>query len=235
MFQVFFTKRHSSQAIKSHYDTLSIPKNATSEEIKAAYYKKAKDCHPDISQGTAAEFQRLKEAYETLFDPVRRRAYDAATRHLSGMGFSNTYSHRGNNPETYSRQKPVEFKHDYIQHVYKTMNRDDIIDEPKFRPFEDHNYPGSYFNRFEYSRRWDTDSKTWVYKKRSAARSYKEMMNKKTSGLTLCLTVITFAIGLNLFAYRFILKGISSQSSKPSEDVKRGTRGMYIIPDSNNP
>lgn len=237
MFQVFSSKRHiSSQAIKSHYDTLSVPRNATSEEIKEAYYKKAKDCHPDISQGTAAEFQKLKEAYETLFDPVRRRAYDAATRHLSGMGnFSSTYTtHRASNPETYSRQKPVEFKHDYIQHVYKTINRDDI-DEPKFRPFEDHHYPGSNFNRFEYSRSWDTDSKTWVYKKRSTAKAYNDMMTRKSANLSFWVTVITGAIVFNIFAYKFLLKGISSQSSKPSEDAKRGTRGMYIIPDSSNP
>lgn len=234
MLKVLSIKRYSSHAAKSYYDILSIPRNATTEEIKAAYYKKAKDCHPDISRGSAAEFQRLTEAYETLNDSVKRRAYDTATRNMGSMGFTQAYPPRNSRPETNNRSSPIDLKKDYLQHVYKTMNREEH-EKPKFRPFEDHCYPGSHYNRFEYSRKWDGDSGAWIYKKRPTADAYNKTMRRKTLGLHLSVTVIMFAIGINLAAYKFLLKGLSAQSSKPSADLKDGKRGMYIIPDASKP
>ena len=63
------------------YSLLGLAPGATSADIKRAYRRLARRYHPDINPGDrAAEtlFRRISDAYETLVDPERRRAYDAA-------------------------------------------------------------------------------------------------------------------------------------------------------------
>lgn len=62
-----------------YYEVLGVSKNATQDEIKAAYRKMAKKYHPDINQGdkTAEEmFKKINEAYTVLSDAEQRRRYD---------------------------------------------------------------------------------------------------------------------------------------------------------------
>lgn len=59
----------------SHYQVLRVAVTATEKEIKVAYRRAARTAHPDHG-GDAAAFRRVTSAYETLIDPVRRRAYD---------------------------------------------------------------------------------------------------------------------------------------------------------------
>ncbi|MCG9894248.1 MAG: DnaJ domain-containing protein [Fimbriimonadaceae bacterium] len=63
----------------SHYEVLKVRVKATEGEIRAAYLALAKQLHPDVNSGpdAASEFLAVKEAYETLSDPDRRRNYDA--------------------------------------------------------------------------------------------------------------------------------------------------------------
>ncbi|NUR53190.1 MAG: J domain-containing protein [Acidobacteria bacterium] len=63
------------------YALLGLAPGASPAEIKRAYRRLARRYHPDINPGDrAAEalYRRISEAYETLVDPERRRAYDAA-------------------------------------------------------------------------------------------------------------------------------------------------------------
>lgn len=56
-----------------------MPKTASDTEIKSAYRKKAKECHPDLHQNdhSAEErFKELNEANEVLSDPDKRSRYD---------------------------------------------------------------------------------------------------------------------------------------------------------------
>ena len=49
------------------------------KEIKLAYYKEAKKCHPDLNPNDAKakeKFQELSKAYEILSDEKKKRAYD---------------------------------------------------------------------------------------------------------------------------------------------------------------
>ncbi len=58
---------------------LGVDKKATDEEIKRAYRKKAKECHPDLhpnDEEAVKRFAELNEANEVLSDPDKRARYD---------------------------------------------------------------------------------------------------------------------------------------------------------------
>lgn len=61
------------------YDVLGIRANATPTEIKKAYYKRAREVHPDknTSPEANAKFQTIAQAYQVLSDPKKRAVYDA--------------------------------------------------------------------------------------------------------------------------------------------------------------
>jgi curved DNA-binding protein CbpA len=58
------------------YEILGVEKTATQEEIKRAYWAKAKAMHPDAG-GNAADFELLAWANQILSDPEKREQYDA--------------------------------------------------------------------------------------------------------------------------------------------------------------
>ncbi len=54
-------------------------RTATEQDLKIAFRKIAKECHPDRNPGDKAaeqNFKELNEAYEALKDPQKRAAYD---------------------------------------------------------------------------------------------------------------------------------------------------------------
>lgn len=62
-----------------HYATLGVPRDASTDDIKKAFRKLARECHPDVagdSPDAAARFNRVREAYEVLIDPEARTRYD---------------------------------------------------------------------------------------------------------------------------------------------------------------
>ncbi len=64
---------------RDHYQILGLAPTATADEIKAAYRKRARKLHPDVSRLPDAErrFSELAEAHAVLKDPARRSAHDA--------------------------------------------------------------------------------------------------------------------------------------------------------------
>jgi curved DNA-binding protein len=63
---------------KDYYEVMGIKRDATQDEIKRAYRKRARKYHPDVSKQANAEerFKEVGEAYEVLKDPEKRTAYD---------------------------------------------------------------------------------------------------------------------------------------------------------------
>ncbi|WP_251343304.1 molecular chaperone DnaJ [Haloplanus halophilus] len=60
------------------YDVLGVSRDASEDEIKQAYRKKASEYHPDVSDDPNAEekFKKAKKAKEVLTDEEKRQAYD---------------------------------------------------------------------------------------------------------------------------------------------------------------
>ena len=64
-----------------YYVVLGIAEDADDETIRSAFRALARRYHPDVGAGSSpVEFQRAREAYETLADPERRRRYDRQLR-----------------------------------------------------------------------------------------------------------------------------------------------------------
>lgn len=75
--------------MSDHYDILGVSRDATAEEIKRAYRKKARQLHPDVnpSPDAADEFKRVSHANDVLSDPEKRRIYDATGNENGDAGF----------------------------------------------------------------------------------------------------------------------------------------------------
>jgi curved DNA-binding protein CbpA len=90
--------------MSDHYNLLGVPPQASAAELRKAFRREAKRCHPDALAGrpeaereaARLRFIRLAQAYQVLSDPQRRRAYDRslparpapqnATRNASATG-----------------------------------------------------------------------------------------------------------------------------------------------------
>ena len=62
-----------------HYAVLDLDRDAETEEIKSAYRRLVRECHPDIKGDdpeASARFRHLTQAYQVLIDPTLRRQYD---------------------------------------------------------------------------------------------------------------------------------------------------------------
>ena len=69
----------------THYDTLGVSKNASTEEIKKAYRRLASKHHPDKG-GDKHKFQEIEEAYRVLSNPQTRAEYDNPAPNFGGFG-----------------------------------------------------------------------------------------------------------------------------------------------------
>jgi curved DNA-binding protein len=63
---------------RDYYETLGVPREASSEDIRRAYRKLARENHPDVNKEPGAEdrFKEISEAYEVLRDDEKRKRYD---------------------------------------------------------------------------------------------------------------------------------------------------------------
>ena len=70
------------------YAALGVSKTATQDEIRKAYKKIAKTCHPDLNPGdpdAAARFKAAAAANDLLKDPEKRARFDAGEIDASGQ------------------------------------------------------------------------------------------------------------------------------------------------------
>lgn len=65
-------------AQRDYYEILGVPRNASVDDLKAAFRRLALQYHPDRNKAPEAEerFKEINEAYAVLSDPDKRAAYD---------------------------------------------------------------------------------------------------------------------------------------------------------------
>jgi molecular chaperone DnaJ len=83
---------------KDYYEILNIDKDANNEEIKRAYRKLAKKYHPDVNKEdpkASEKFIEIKDAYETLIDPEKRKLYDKFGHNPKNIDITNIYQNNG--------------------------------------------------------------------------------------------------------------------------------------------
>lgn len=65
----------------NYYVVLGIAEDADEDTVRSAFRALARRYHPDAGDGSSVvDFQRVREAYETLGDPDRRDRYDRQLR-----------------------------------------------------------------------------------------------------------------------------------------------------------
>ncbi|XVF62188.1 hypothetical protein PTKIN_Ptkin08bG0197000 [Pterospermum kingtungense] len=77
-----YLSRPGMAACTSLYEVLGISVGASNQEIKAAYRRLVRVCHPDLAatdrkDTSADEFMKIHAAYSTLSDPEKRAVYDS--------------------------------------------------------------------------------------------------------------------------------------------------------------
>ena len=83
----------------THYEIIGVSREATPDEIKAAFRAQAQIHHPDAGGDTEA-FAAISVAHDVLADPVRRSDYDAT---LPSHGAARSASGRSRMPARKAR------------------------------------------------------------------------------------------------------------------------------------
>ncbi len=73
---------------RDYYEVLGVPRNASQEELQAAYRRLSRSLHPDVNKDPSAEerFKEVGEAYRVLSDPESRARYDGMRAGGAGPG-----------------------------------------------------------------------------------------------------------------------------------------------------
>ncbi len=89
---------------RDYYEVLGLQKGASDDEIKSAYRRIAKQCHPDLhpnDKQAEARFKEANEAYAVLSDPDKKAKYDQFgfagidPNYGGGAGFTGGFSDLG--------------------------------------------------------------------------------------------------------------------------------------------
>ena len=67
---------------------MGLKKDADQKTIKSAYYKLAKQYHPDVNPNNGEKFKEVSAAYDTLGDAAKKKEYDNIIKY--GSPSSNT-------------------------------------------------------------------------------------------------------------------------------------------------
>ena len=102
---MFFNQGNKKVDNNKFYNSLGVQKNASNDEIKKAYRKKAMEHHPDRG-GNEETFKEISKCYEVLSDERKRELYDRVgeeglngnTEFQSPNDIFNMFFNNGNHP-----------------------------------------------------------------------------------------------------------------------------------------
>ena len=85
---------------EDYYEILGISKDASEDEIKKAYRKKAHQYHPDKKGGNEEKFKEINEAYQTLSNAQKRQQYNqfGSEFEQAGAGGFSGFNEQGGQP-----------------------------------------------------------------------------------------------------------------------------------------
>ena len=96
---------------KNYYEILEVSKNASAEIIKTAYKSLIKKYHPDNIGNTDdnKKIIEIREAYEVLSDPKRKKAYDELIKAKNDKEpYSTKYQRVSNTQKIYHKSEKKE-------------------------------------------------------------------------------------------------------------------------------
>ncbi len=116
------------------YDILGVPRDASADEVKKAYRKKARENHPDLNpDDPAAEerMNRINEAYDRITNPQKYSASDARKRSY-GAPYTQGYNGYGtpdSGGPSYDSSNPYSTGYDpgQTQYTWTTINFEDLF------------------------------------------------------------------------------------------------------------
>ncbi len=87
----------SSTSARDFYDVLGVKRDASKDDIKAAYRRMALQFHPDRNKSAGAEekFKEISEAYAVLSDDEKRKQYDTYGREAVYQKYGEENIYRG--------------------------------------------------------------------------------------------------------------------------------------------
>ena len=111
---------------KDPYKILGVPRSASDADIKRAYFKLAKENHPDLnkSPGASQRFREVAEAYDKLKSAESRRAY-----HGSGFPGAQQQQQRQQQPrwqQQQQRQRQPHWENDLFRRVWSELGMAEI-------------------------------------------------------------------------------------------------------------
>ncbi|MGZ3865292.1 MAG: J domain-containing protein [Bacteroidia bacterium] len=112
-------------SLPDYYSILQVLPTATSAEIKAAYRRLAKIFHPDKNSGSPAaeeKFKQIKDAYENLINPLRRKKYDDRRNHSLSPKNAAAEFHKKATRKNYNFTEEEAKRRKYYQQHYKTTS-----------------------------------------------------------------------------------------------------------------
>ncbi|ELK13399.1 dnaJ homolog subfamily C member 4 isoform X2 [Pteropus alecto] len=93
----------------NYYELLGVHPDASTEEVKRAFFSKSKELHPDRDPGNPAlhsRFVELSEAYQVLSREQSRRSYDHQLRSATPPRSSGTTAHPRSAHQAHSSWAP---------------------------------------------------------------------------------------------------------------------------------
>lgn len=117
--------------MKTLYEILGVSETATSEEIKKAYRKLAKEHHPDTNSDWSEEekkmhvefFSEITDAYEILINEETRKDYDEKLKEKRSKRSRTSKNNSNYYEEDYDYEDDYSYEYDYFSKKRERFNK----------------------------------------------------------------------------------------------------------------